>query len=243
MREKKQIKNLRIYKTITICLVVVILIFVLLLFCRLQTVIIEGSTHFSTEELQKKIVTKPTDQNTLLLYLRYKYRDKVNIPFVEDIDITLVNLNTVKIHVYEKVITGCIEFMGGYMYFDKDGIVVESSDVKLEDIPIVTGLQFNKIVLYDKLKIEDKALFNVVLNLSQLIKKYDLNIEKIEFNSDLEVTLYQENIRVFLGKRETYDEQLAVLKSLLASAEGRKLSIDLSGYTEDQDKIIAKPLE
>lgn len=243
MREKKQVKNIRIFKTITICFVVVILLFVLLLFCRLQNVIIEGSTHFSTEELQKKIVTQTTDKNTFLLYLRYKYRDKVNIPFVEDIDITLVDFNTVKIHVYEKVITGCIEFMGGYMYFDKDGIVVESSDVKLDDIPIVTGLQFNKIVLYEKLKIDDKALFNVILNLSQLIKKYDLNIEKIEFNSNMEVTLYQNNIKVLLGKRETYDEQLAVLKNLLPTAKGRKLCIDLSNFTEDQDKIIAKPLE
>jgi cell division protein FtsQ len=243
MREKKHNTNLRIMKFLAVCFVAAVVVFAVLVTCRLKKVIIVGSNHYSSEEIKDKIITKTTDHNTILLYLRYKYGDKVNIPFVEDIDIELVDKNTVKIHVYEKVITGCIEFMSEYMYFDKDGIVVESSDKKLDDIPFITGLKFQEIVLYDKLKIKKDALFDVILNLTQLIQKYELDIEKINFNSDYEVTLYHGDIQVFLGKRDTYDEQLAELKNLLPSAEGKKLILDMKNFTEGQDKIIAKPMD
>ena len=35
--------------------------------------------------------------------------------------------NTVTVQVYEKSVAGCIEYMENYVYFDKDGIVLETS--------------------------------------------------------------------------------------------------------------------
>lgn len=231
---------LGLMKLLILCLVIIIPVFILFVTCRLDTVIVEGSSHYTSEELQDKVITQKTDRNTILLYLRYKYGKVDSIPFVEDINIELVNKNTVKIHVYEKVITGCIEFMGGYMYFDKDGIVVESSDEKLPDVPFVSGLRFDHIVLYEKLKVQKKTLFNVILNLTQLIKKFELKIDKIQFNSNLEVTLYSGDNEIFLGKRDTYDEQLAELKNLLPEAEGKKLKLDMKDFKEGQDEIIGR---
>lgn len=246
MREKNQVyyKNsflVGLIKLFILCLLIIILAFVLFITCKLNSVEVVGSNHYSVEELQNKVITKKTDENAILLYLRYKYGDVDSIPFVERIDIELINKNSIKIHVYEKVITGCIEFMGGYMYFDKDGIVVESSDEKLDEVPYVTGLSFYKIVLYEKLEVQKKALFDVILNLTQLIQKYELDIETIQFNSDLEVTLHCGDIKILLGKRDTYDEQIAELQNLLPSAEDKKLVIDMENFVEGQDKIIAKP--
>ncbi len=232
-------------KLLILCLVIIIPAFILFVTCRLNTVIVEGSSHYTDEELKEKVITRKTDRNTILLYLRYKYGKVDSIPFVEDIDIELADKNTVRIQVYEKVITGCIEFMGGYMYFDKDGIVVESSDEKLDEVPFVTGLGFNRIRLYEKLELEvqKKSMFQVILNLTQLIKRFELGIDTIEFNSDLEVTLYSGDIEILLGKRDTYDEQIAELKNLLPNAEGTKLTLDMKDFTEGQDGIIARPKE
>ncbi len=230
-------------KLLILCLIIIIPAFILSVTCRLDTVIVEGSSHYTEEELQDKVITKKTDGNTILLYLRYKYGRVDSIPFVEDIDIGLINKNTIKIQVYEKAITGCIEFMGGYMYFDKDGIVVESSDEKLENVPFITGLSFNQIVLYEKLEVQKKALFNVILNLTQLIQNFGLNVETIRFDSDLEVTLYSGDIKILLGKRDNYDEPLAELKNLLPNAEGKKLTLDMKNFKEGQDTIIATPQE
>lgn len=230
-------------KVLILCLVIIIPAFILFVTCRLNTVIVEGGSHYTKEELQNKVITRRTDRNTILLYLRYKYGKVDSIPFVEDIDMKLVNKNTVKIQVYEKVITGCIEFMGSYMYFDKDGIVVESSSEKVSDVPFISGLSFDRLILYEKLKVQKKSLFHVILNLTQLINKFEIKIDKIQFNSDLEVTLYSGNIKILLGKRDTYDEQLAELKNLLPTAEGKNLVLDMKDFKEGQDEIIARPLE
>ncbi len=236
---------LGLMKLLILCLLIIIPAFILFVTCRLDTVVVEGGSHYTNEELQNKVITEKTDRNTILLYLRYKYGKVDSIPFVEDIDIELVNKNTVEIHVYEKVITGCIEFMGGYMYFDRDGIVVESSNEKLDEVPFITGLSFSRIILYEKLELEGqkKSLFNVILNITQLIKKYKLNIDTIQFNSDLEVTLYGGDNKILLGKRNTYDVQIAELQNLLPKAEGKKLLLDMKDFEERQEEIIAKPWE
>ena len=246
MREKRQKEKKkgilsRLMKILIFCLFIVGSTFVLLFTSRLETVIVEGSNHYTSEELQEKVLIKKTDKNTILLYLRYKYGETSSIPFIERVDIEMMNLNTVTIQVYEKVVTGCIEYMGGYMYFDKDGIIVESSDEKLSQVPFITGLSFNKMVLYEKLDTQKDEIFNVILNLTQLIRKYELDIETIQFSPDMEVTLYCGKIQVLLGKRNTYDEQIAELKNLLPKAPNKKLTLDMRNYTEGQDRIIAKP--
>ncbi|MGB8455752.1 MAG: cell division protein FtsQ [Anaerocolumna sp.] len=231
---------LGLMKLLILCLVIIIPVFILIVTCRLDTVIVEGSSHYTNEELQDKVITKKTDWNTIFLYLRYKYGKVDSIPFVEDIDVGLVNKNTVKIHVYEKVITGCIEFMGGYMYFDKDGIVVESSNQKIDEVPFITGLSFNRIILYEKLDVQKKSLFNVILNLTQLIRKFQIKIDTIQFNSDLEVTLFSSDMKILLGKRDTYDEQIAELQNLLPNAEGKKITLDMKEFKEGQNEIIGQ---
>lgn len=242
MREKRKKSNSRLIKFLAVCIAASIMFFAFMASCNLQNVIVEGNTHYSEEELKKKIIMKATDHNAVFLYLRYKYGEKVNIPFVDDVDVELVDKNTVKIHVYEKVVTGCIEYMSGYMYFDKDGIVVESSNEKLDNVPFITGLNFDRIILYSKLEVNNDAIFNIILNLTQLIRKYELNIEKIDFNSNLEVSFYHEDIKILLGKRDTYDEQIAELKNLLPKAKGQKILLDMKNFTEGQERIIATPL-
>jgi cell division protein FtsQ len=248
MKEQRDKNNnvflLRLMKFLLLCLGILLPVVILYMACSLDTVKIEGSSHYTEEELKEKIVTKKTDGNTILLYLRYKYGKVDSIPFVEDIDIKLVDKNTVKVQVYEKIITGCIEYMGGYMYFDKDGIIVESSGEKLEDIPFITGLSFNQMILYEKLEVQKDELFQVILNLTQLIHKFDLDIQTIQFNKNFEITLRCGNIKVSLGKRDTYDEQMANLVTTLPKVKekygDKKWILLMEDYKEGQ-VIVGKP--
>ncbi len=234
---------LHITKLLLFCVAILVPVFIVYVSCSLNTVIVEGNTHYTQEEAKSQILTKKTDGNTLLFYLRYKYGRRESIPFVADVDVKLVDKNTVKIRIYEKAVTGCIKYMGGYMYFDKDGIIVESSNEKLPDIPYIEGLNFSGFVLYSKLEVEREELFGVILKLTQLIQKFELKVETIQFNEKSEVTLVSGNNKVLLGKRDTYDEQLAELKPILPKAEGKKIEIDMKEFTEENKKVIAKPIE
>jgi cell division protein FtsQ len=150
----------------------------------------------------------------------------------------LTDKNTIKIRVYDKKIIGCIEFMGDYLYFDKDGIIVESTSNRLNDIPLVKGLKYHKIVLNEKLEVQKEELFEVILNLTQQIEKRELEVNTITFNNQYEVNVDCGDVKAMLGKRSTYDEILAKLKNIMVEAEGKKLTIDMRSGT---DYFIAKP--
>lgn len=237
---RKKISSLVI--ALTTLLIVFIAVIVLFMNFRLENVIVEGTTRYTEEEIKNRLITKKTDQITLFYYLRQRFSDPVSIPFVEKVDISVENRNTIHVTVYEKLVVGCVEMMGGYLYFDKDGIVVESTKERLEDIPQVTGLKFDKIVLHEKLEIQKEGLFETILNVTKLIKKFELPIDAMRFNSDYELILTSDGIEVLLGRKDFYDEQLGALKNVLLAAEGKELSIDMKNYSKNNKKIISKPL-
>lgn len=236
-----------VMKFMTFCLLIIILIAAILLGTRLKTVTVDGSNHYSKEEIQNQVLADEMGKNSLLLYFRHKYGKEKVIPFIEKLDVTLVDRNTIHLQVYEKKIIGCIEYMNSYLYFDKDGIIVESSSERVPEVPIVTGLTFSKMTLYEKLEVEQRNAFHLILNITQLIWRYQIDADTIRFTPELEVILECNEIEVLLGKRESYDEQLAQLPNLLLSAQNadanKKMIIDMKAFNEGQDKIIAKPKE
>lgn len=197
-----------------------------------------GSVRYNQEQIMERLKNSEADNNTLVMYFKYKYFTDVRIPFVEKMSFELVDRNSINIRVYDKRIIGCIEFMGDYLYFDKDGIIVESTYNRLEDIPLIKGLKYQKIVLNEKLEVQKEELFDVILNLTQQIEKRELEVNTISFNNKYEVTVDLGDIKAMLGKRSTYDEILAKLRNIIVEAKGQKLTIDMRSGT---DYFIAKP--
>ena len=199
-----------------------------------------GTRRYTSEQIISELLLTKLDRNSLYLYLKHQYFMDVRLPFVEKIDVKMIDTHTVTVYVYEKMVAGCVEFMGEYMYFDKDGIIVESSSKRLSDIPVIKGLKFDKIMLSEKLEVQKDELFDVIINLTQLIRKYELNVERITFSSDYKVTLDCGDIRVLLGKQSTYDEALSELKNILAEAKGMEITLDMRNYVKGTQNIIGK---
>lgn len=228
---------------LAILLIILIAVIVLFINFRLKNVIVEGTTRYTEEEIKNRLITKKTDQITLFYYLRQRFSEPVSIPFVEKVVVSMENRNTIHVTVYEKRVVGCVEMMGSYLYFDRDGIVVESTKDKLEDIPQVTGLRFSKLVLHEKLEVQKEGLFETILNVTKLIEKNELPIDAMSFNSDYELILTSGSAKVLLGRKDFYDEQLAALKNILVAAGDKKLSsIDMRSYSKNNKNIISKEL-
>lgn len=243
MGKKLRRKNNSVLKRISIRLIKIIVflgipVAVFLYSFQLKNITVTGSSRYNREQIIERLINSETDNNTILFYLKYKYFVDIKIPFVEKMSFELVDKNTVNIRVYDKKIIGCIEFMGDYLYFVKDGIIVESTSKRLSDIPLIKGLKYQKIVLNEKLEVQKEELYDVILNLTQQIEKRGLNVDTISFNSKYEVTLDCGDIKAMLGKRDTYDEILAKLENIMAEVKGKKMTIDMRTGT---DYFIAKP--
>ena len=179
--------------------------------------------------------------NSLLLSLKYKDRSIEGVPFVEKMDVSVLDPHTIKIEVYEKALAGYVEYLEKYMYFDKDGIVVESSDEKTPGVPMVTGFVFDHVILHEPLPVEDETVFKSVLNITQLVNKYNLTVDRIYFGSDDTLTLYFGGVRAALGTFESLDEKIMRLQDMLPSLTEKKGILHMENYTEETKNISFEP--
>ncbi len=151
---------------------------------------------------------------------------------MEDYKLVFKGLSKAEVIIYEKSVVGYVSYMNSYMYFDKDGIIVESANQKLPGIPWITGLQFDHIVLYQKLPVESQQVFEEILNLTQILSIYGIRVDKIQYNSFGEATLYMGDIEVILGNNQSLNGKIAELSDMLPELEGLSGTLYLDVYEE-----------
>ncbi len=220
--------------TITILLSVM---YFLLVHYEVKNVIVEGNKHYSSKEIQDMIMTGYFGDNSLYLSLKYKNKEITDVPFIETMDVNVTSNDTIKIMVYEKSLAGYVEYLGRYMYFDNDGVVIEAAKVPTKGIPKVTGLKFDHVVLYKKLPVENDSIFQDILTITKLLNKYDDVCDTIQFDANYQVTLGYGTIKVNIGKLENLDEKLMQLPYILPSLDGERGTLDLQNYTSDKKSI------
>lgn len=210
---------------------------------RVTTVYVEGNTHYTNEEIRNMVMDGVLGDNSAFLSIKYRDRSIEGVPFVSKMDVTVVDPNTIRIQVYEKATAGYVEYLDRYMYFDKDGVVIEASNEKTKGIPLVTGLDFDHVVVKEPLPVEDPAIFKSILNITQLVNKYNLKIDRIYFAKDGTITLYFDDVRVSLGQPDNLDEKVMHLQYILPEINGRAGILRMENYNEDTKNISFEPDE
>ena len=240
---KKETKTKTVKKLIVVLAALAVLFILGLSFAgvfRVRQVTVTGNAYYTKEEVVDLLLDEGSLQNTLLVYLRYKYQEHPEIPFIDDFEVTMDSWQSLKIRVYEKNMVGYVRYLGQDVYFDKDGIVVESSTETFEKVPEIIGLKFNSIVLDSKLEVGDDEVFRHILDLTQSFDKYNLDVSKVYFDSSDNVILYIDEVKVYLGKSDDYTDKLFELKQMETKFAGLKGSLYMQDYTKDSSSIIFK---
>lgn len=204
----------------------------------IKNVYVEGNIHYTQEEIQEIVMDGPLGNNSLYLSLKYKQKGIEDIPFVDVMDVNILSPDTIKITVYEKALAGYVAYMDSYMYFDKDGYVVESSQIRTEGVPQITGLKFASCTLGQKLPVEREEIFASIMDLTKLLSKYELTPDRIYFRDYTEITLHFADVRVALGEGSNLEEKLMVLPTFLKDLEGRKGVLRMENYTRDRTTTV-----
>lgn len=200
---------------------------------KVTTVYVDGSVHYTNEEIMDMVMGGRFGDNSLFLSLKYRDKGIEGIPFIEMMDVSIEAKDTIRITVYEKALAGYVKYLGRYIYFDKDGIVVETSEEQTAGIPQVTGLTFDHVILHDKLPVDKPELFDEILNITQQLDKYSLSADRIYFDSAYQVTLYFGDAKVALGDNVDIDEKIMMLQNILPSLLGKSGTLDMREYSED----------
>lgn len=197
------------------------------------TIYVEGNVHYTNEEIIDMVMDGRFGDNSLFLAMKYKDKGVEDIPFIQSMDVTIESKDTIRIAVYEKALAGYVSYLGQYVYFDKDGIVVEISTEKTAGIPQVTGLQFDHVILHESLPVEKPEVFNEVLNITQQLDKYSMSADRIYFDSNYQITLVFGEAKVALGNDDYIDEKIMKLQYILPGMAGKKGTLDMREYSED----------
>ncbi|MCX4297151.1 MAG: FtsQ-type POTRA domain-containing protein [Lachnospiraceae bacterium] len=208
-----------------------------LTYYAVKTVQVDGNKHYSAEEIKAMVMTGYLGDNSLYLSFKYKNKGIEDIPFIETMDVVVQSNDAIRINVYEKALAGYVQYLGRYMYFDNEGVVVEASKVATKGIPQVTGLEFDHVVLHKKLPVENNQIFQNILTITKLLNKYDVLCDKIQFDRNYNVMLGYDAVMVNIGALENLDEKLMQLPQILPSLAGEQGTLDLQNYTADRKSV------
>ena len=237
---KKETKTKTVKKLIVVLAALAVLFILGLSFAgvfRVRQVTVTGNTYYTKEEVVDLLLDEGSLQNTLLVYLRYKYQEHPEIPFIDDFEVTMDSWQSLKIRVYEKNMVGYVRYLGQNVYFDKDGIVVESSTQELEGIPQISGVTFDSLAIHQPLSVEDPTIFDTILSITKLLTKYDLDPDEIRFGAGGELFLQLGDVKVALGTGENLDEKISRLKQLEGDLKDKSGTLHMENYTDETTHI------
>lgn len=225
---------------LVLALLVTLSVFVVLKVFTVEWVIVEGNELYSSEQIENLVLNDEYSWNSLYVDLKYRIKGIGEVPFVDEMEISLDDPHTLRIHVYEKGILGCfyIESIGQYAYFDKDGFVVETSANVIEDVPKITGAACNEVVLYEKLPLEDERLLAHLLELTQTLNKYNLLPKEIHYTSGLKPELSYGDVTVVLGSAEYLSQKIVRLSNILPQLAGLRGILHMENWTPDTTDIV-----
>lgn len=152
-----------------------------------KTVTVYGVTRHTEEEIKEGMLNNILHKNTL--YLQWKYRNGAvpdTLPFLKSLKVSMKSPMEIEVQVTEKEPVAYLD-KGEYIYFDADGIVLELSDKEDSNYPVITGVEVDDPVLYQKLPMQSSAQLRTILSITQLLSYQDLQAKEIRFgdNGDL----------------------------------------------------------
>ena len=215
-------------------LIILLLLLILLANLRLKHISVYGNRKYSEQEITEMILPDGKERNPVIAFVRHKILPHRNYPFVSSYSVSFTGPTSCEIIVYEKNPIGYLEYMSEYMYFDKDGVIIESGTERMDSIPEITGIRFGKIVFGEKLAVSDPALYQKIMNITQQLTAFGISCRTIHFDSvqNVILTLGDGKIKVRLGSDDYLDSKLSVLHDCIGEMESRGMSgtADLSGY-------------
>ncbi len=134
--------------------------------------------------------------------------------------------------VYEKSVVGYVSYMGSYLYFAKDGMVVESFSARLEGIPWITGLKFGHIALHQPLPVENSRVFDEILTLTQMLTTHEITVDEIHYDTHADASLTIGQVRATPGSTDQMNGKISELKDQLPVLEGLSGTLYLDTYNE-----------
>lgn len=237
-KKKKKVKRILLAILIVILLLAAAAVVVVKVF-QVKHVEVEGNELYGADVIERTVLNDEYSWNSLYVFLKYRFIKTDEVPFIDAMEITLKDPQTLHIKVYEKGMMGYlyIPSINENAYFDNDGFVVETSADKIPDVTQVQGIDCSEVVLYEKLPIEGDVL-REILTLTQALKRSGLIPDSVTYGEKNEPVLQYGGIRVEMGDLGLLTQKVERLDKILPNLSGQTGTLHLENWTEDTRNIV-----
>lgn len=135
-----------------------------------------------------------------------------------------------------------VDYMDTCMLVDDDAFVIKGVEEAPEDIPKVSGIEYYRIVVGEKIQPVVEEAYTYAKKIVDCLKKNALPISEVYISSDLEASLYVNDVKIMLGTDNKTEEKLNEMrdffedfKDLSGTLDMTELSKDNLGYTFRQN--------
>ncbi len=201
----------------------------------------EGNVHYTDAELEALLLPEGEMRNPVYFLLMALLRQTPEIPFVQGFRAMPTGLTSLRIRIYEKNLAGLTEVGDTCQYFDYNGKIVERSDVRLEDIPVFSGVCDKVLEPGEALPLENASVLEEIVSVSQFLTsqstdwgqtKADLIglVDEVSLDERGNVTVLMGDLSVYLGGNKYMEEKLLIMKDILPQLFGRSGTLYLDNY-------------
>ncbi len=234
-KKKKQSRALKIFSVVAGVIAVITAVYVFVF--RLEEVTYTGNKYYSEEELNEMLLSDGMSWNSLYVLVKFGLIFNPDYPYIENVAVRMESPSHLHIDVSEKVVVGCVDCSGTYMYFDAEGMIIDSAARQFGGVPLIEGYSFENAVFGEKLSMEDERTLDKVINMAVMLSKHKIKAEKVAYDEDGKATLYIGNVRVELGKDTNLKMKLVDLPRILPSLAGKAGVLHMENYSADSDSV------
>ena len=155
--------------------------------------------------------------------------------YISNADISFRFPDTMVVTITENRICGYINYLGNYLYIDREGRVIDVKSETSENLPIIEGLKFSSFTVGEVMQVENEEAFEAALIISKAMTKYDMLDKDVSINvADSEnIYAYVDNIKVLLGDTSRMEEKIKTMIEAVAEIpEGDMGTLDLQDLSK-----------
>lgn len=229
----KQKKNKKRKYKIILAGIIIALLFMMPV-CYVQSIEVKNNFFYTSEEIVETAGIKKghvLDMNYFTAQNRLRA-----LNYVADVKLNYEFPGKVIIDVSEKAPYAYVKFKGNFLCINEQGQVIEQSQGKYHEIPVISGIKFNEFKLGETLPILNEDHWFVAQEVMEKLLKYDYatKINEIDVHNIEEIHLYVDKLDVIMGDIGDFDKKIVFL---IQTYEGNDINLsvgelDISGLNK-----------
>ena len=210
----------------------------------LKSVAAEGASHYTAEQLCAMIGLNEGDN--ILFFGKGKAAQVLEQdPYIADAKLSMRVPDTIIIEVKERKVRGYVPYMGSYLYIDEAGRVLDVQEACHEALPVVKGLAFGSFTLGEVIPVENPEALDVVLQISQMMEKYELLdiVVEIDVSNPKSIHAYVNQVQIIFGDMENGDTKIRYMAEVMKTIpEEDRGTLDLSELDKPNGTVVFRYL-